>query len=444
MTRAGGRVAGAALAAVWAACGSTAQPHIERDDDAGPGVVIVKRTAGGVRLAEEVEPNDAAGHGQPLSPPGGVTATLASAADVDRVAVAADRAGWLAVAAAAPEGIDLVVELVGPGGALLARSDRGGAGVAEGMPNYPVEPGRYEVVVREYAPKRRRRKAPRTTPSPPYTLAVRWAPEPTELFEREPNAAERYARPVAIGGEVRGYIGWEGDKDRWLVPIDGAEPDEAVDIDVDGVDGVALQVAVSRAGSPVLQRAGAPGQALAIRSLALEAAGESPAPLALALTGKRSSFDEPYALRVSIRPLPYDAEAEPNDAPAQATPLAVEPGRSAGARRGALTPGDVDLYAVPVADARQQLDVAVEPASPGLDVAVALVLADGTVLGEADAGGPGAPDKLAGAGILPGARAFVRVQRKPGDASAADDVAPGYTVRWSLGAGGAIPRALVE
>jgi hypothetical protein len=422
-----------------AGCGDRNASRIERSEDAGAGVVIVKRTTGGVRLEVEVPPNDESGAAMSVPVPGGVTGHLDGAADVDRYRVTLAEPGWLSVVVEGIEGVDLVVEVAGADGVVVAHCDNGPALVSEGIPNVALDAGAHDVIVREFTNKK---ATPREGESPPYQLTIRPVPEPTDAREREPNDEPDQARPVLLGGEVQGYVGWRRDVDYWSVPTDDLGDDDALDIDIDGEPGVELHVDVLRGVDKLATRDGARGQALAVRGLRPGAGSDEP--LLVAITGRRSSFDEPYAMRVNKRQLRFDEEAEPNDAIATATPLAVEPGSPAGARTGTLTPGDVDVYAVPVAPARQSLSVTVEPRSPSLDVVVSVIASTGDALAEADAADKGGVEKLDGVGVVPNARAYVRVARKAGKDDGADDIAAAYSLRWSLVGDDVIPRNMLE
>jgi len=423
-------------AGLLAACGSRSAEKIERDDDAGAGVVIVRRTTDGVRLDQEVEPNDEAAAAMLVAVPGGVTGTLNGATDVDRYRVVTQTAGWLYAVVNGVPGVDLTLELVDADGESVAHADSGSTNVSEGIPNYPVAPGEYFVVIREFTRKKHKSRAGE---SEPYTLTMKWLAEPTDARETEPNASADKAKAVIVGGEVQGFLGWRADKDTWLIPVEG---EQAVDIDVDPVQGVDFKVTVSRGRQVLLVRSGARGQGIAVRGLLV---GQGEEPLLLSITSRRSSFDEAYSIRVVPRELSFDAEAEPNDSTGSATALAVEPGSPAGARKGYLTPGDTDFFAIPVAPARQTLSVSVEPGSPTLDVAVAIVTEAGDPIAEADAGGKGATEKLDGAGIAANVRTFLRIVRKPSSKDVdADDVAATYAVRWSVVGDDVIPRNLLE
>src|SRR5207244_2075368 len=95
--------------------------------------------------------------------------------DVDRYRIVVDKPGALAVTVSAIESHDLVLEIEDGGGNVIAKSDRPGTRVKEGVPNLGVTPGRYTAVVRA-APKKkpprparppRGRKPPPEPPAPP-------------------------------------------------------------------------------------------------------------------------------------------------------------------------------------------------------------------------------------------------------------------------------------
>jgi hypothetical protein len=97
-----------------------------------------------------------------------------------------------------------------------------------------------------------------------------------------------------------------------------------------------------------------------------------------------------------------------------------------------------------VAPARQSLSVTVEPRSPSLDVVVSVIASTGDALAEADAADKGGVEKLDGVGVVPNARAYVRVARKAGKDDGADDIAAAYSLRWSLVGDDVIPRNMLE
>jgi hypothetical protein len=403
------------LGVAASACGGKKdRPRLERHDGAAAVVVVDQR--GGVRLRPEVEPNDSDDTAMALPLPGGGSGELDGETDVDRYVVTVDQAGYVRATLSGIEGADLVLEIGAAGAKPIAVSDIGGALVDEGVPNLPVSAGRYVLAVREFVPKRRKPGAePRTGRSPAYGLTVALF-EPSAATEREPDDDLDTALPLALGGEVEGYVGWRGDVDVWTIPLEGFGPDDGLDVDVDGVAPVELRARiVDAAGATLLERRGGRGEALAVRGWMPGDAAD--ARYALVLDGRRSAFDRAYRVRAARRLIAIDEEIEPNDAPVSATPLAAEPGSPAGQRRGYLVRGDTDYYAVPAVVEPSGLALSVDRA-----VEVSVVDGAGAVLA--------APTReVAGLRVaLPaGVRAFVVLTRDGGD-----EVARAYTLRWSL------------
>ncbi len=153
--------------------------------------------------AEEREPNDGADVATPLAPGGGAHGRIEPDTDPDYYRIDVAEAGGLAVQLAAVTGVDLTLEIEDAGGTTLARSDRGAAGVGEGVPNLGVTPGRYTAIVRKKAapakkPPRPRRGAPAPAPEPPppaplYQITAQVAP-----FARGPSTSRTTtaARPT--------------------------------------------------------------------------------------------------------------------------------------------------------------------------------------------------------------------------------------------------------
>jgi hypothetical protein len=433
------------VALVIAAAGASACSSRPRQAtpgaDAGPAIVVVDRGASGVPLVAEQEPNDETA--QVITPPGGVKGTIDRAGDVDRFDVEVAQAGTLAVKLSGIADADLALELQDAAGAKLAVSDNGPANIGEGFPNYVVQPGKYRVVVSEFVKKAASPKKParakkgqpdaappepppgaRTTPSAPYQLEITLAPLPVAGEETEPNDTAAFASELALPGSGRGFAGWRKDKDYWKVPLAGVGEDEALSIDVDGVADVALRVAVLDGTEAVLlERQGKAGEAVALRNVAVRA-GEPHYYVTVSATA-RGNPDEKYELRAASAPLELDEETEPNDKPAQAGPLADIPS-DGGTRVGFLGRGDVDLYKLDPSDQPRELHLSVEPPA-GVDVVLSVVDDKGApVAASADAGGSGAPEKVQGVPVPPGATLYVKLAAKSGG-----DGAERYHLRWS-------------
>src|SRR6185436_14545476 len=91
--------------------------------------------------------------------------------DVDHYRIDVTQAGALSVMVAGLEGLDVVLEIEDASGNVIARSDRGGARIREGVPNLGVTPGRYTAVVQAKKPAPPKKKPPK-----------RAAPEPAKPF----------------------------------------------------------------------------------------------------------------------------------------------------------------------------------------------------------------------------------------------------------------------
>jgi hypothetical protein len=426
-----------ALCALLIVCGGAAgckggKARVHRSRDAGPSVEVVDPGKSGVPLVAEKEPNDKSP--QPLAMPGGVKGAIDGATDVDAYALTPSAPGTLALALATPPDADLVLELYDPAGAKIAASDNGPVGVAEGLPNVVLMPGTYKVVVREFVKKGQKPPKPRKGEKPPpdagatraaaaYTLEATLGPLPPDGEEREPNDTAAFAGEVKLPGSGRGFCGWRRDKDVWMVPLAGVGEDEALSVDVDGIAGVALRVAVLDGTEAVLlERQGATGEAVQLRNVA---AREGEPHYYVAVTCSKGNATEKYELRVASAPVELDEETEPNDTPAQAGPLSDIPG-AGGVRTGYLSRGDVDVYKLDPAAEPRALRVIVEPPE-SMDAILAVVDQDGKPLaGPADAAGKGKPETLQGVPVPANATVYVKLSAKPGN-----EASERYRLRWS-------------
>jgi hypothetical protein len=450
----------AALALALVACSSGAGPEElklgHRSKDAGPPVVIVDKIverATGPTVPEH-EPNDAKSGGQNVTLPLRLEGKIDGADDWDVFNLAVPSAGTLRVTLSAVDDADLVLEAQSATGELLAVSDNGPAKVAEAIPNLFVQPGTVRLVVHEYrkpAPKPKKGHAApasapaRTTPSGTYLLEATLGPPPvgaqavgdagrgeaTVVEEREPNNEAAFATELGLGATGRGYIGWKKDVDVWKVALEGVRDDDALAVDVDAVTGVALKVTVSDGtGATVLERRGATSAPLALRSVQIRP--DNPVYF-VAVSGDRPNADEQYALRVTTAPIVLDEESEPNDNPAQASPLADVPGAESGTRVGTLPAGDVDFYKLDAAAAPRTLAVTVTPPAT-VEVELSVLGSDGKtpVAGPAAGGKRGADAKLAAVAVAADAVVYVRVAARAG-ASGTER----YRLRWALAAAAA-------
>jgi hypothetical protein len=278
------------------------------------------------------------------------------------------------------------------------------------------------LVVHEFVKKRSREA--RTAPSSQYLLEVALAPVPAAGEELEPDDDPSYATELPLGGAGRGFIGWRDDVDVWKVPLDAAGDDAALSVDVDGVPGVALRVAVlDGVGARLVERQGRAGEPVAVRNVAVR---EDEAYYFVAVRARKANAEEQYVVRAQAVPFELDEESEPNDEPDRASPLADIPGADSGTRVGFLVRDDVDVFALePAGDARR-LSVTLDPPA-GVDGVLAVIDRAGKdLVPPAAAAKRGAPERITDVLVPPGAGVFVRVSVKAGESPTER-----YRLRWS-------------
>ncbi len=439
-------IAGMAMAG----CGdkTASQQHLGRSRDAAPPVVMVDRPGGsgpgGVasNLPVEREPNATAANAGPLAD--GVQGVLDGDTDVDAFVVTSPGPRMLTASLAAIAGIDTRLELRDKGFALIATSDRGGAGIGEGLASAPLDKGTYYVVVREIArPAGKKPAKPvpgsgsssgatgRVGRSPPYTLTARLVEDPEAGAEREPDDDPGAANDVSLIEPATGRLGWTGDVDVWKLSLEGLADGNGLDVAISAVPGVTLALAVTDAADRLRAAVtGLPGQPLVLRSLAPRLDPGEAAVHYLKVSGKPSNPDVAYTLTIGARLLDLDEEAEPNDKPATATPLRYG-AEDQGTMRGVLAAGEVDLFALSPSSGPRQLDATVDGVA-GLELVCEVVTAAGVALDKGDHGGVGAGED-ATAAIATGTAAYVRITAKP--SKKPQPPAP-YVLRWSSTYGG--------
>lgn len=384
--------------------------------------------AGHAGAIDEVEPNDADEVATPLPLGGTLRGKIEPDTDVDHVRLDVDKPGSLQVTLTGVEGQDLVLEIEDAGGNVIARSDRGGARVKEGIPNLGVTPGRYTLVVRQ-APKkkppaRRGRAAPEPAapPAAVYELTAQLV-TPPKGQEIEPDDDRGTANDLIVGDTVTGYVGWNGDADEWKLSVETLSEKNAIDIAVSQVEGVALELEVANAlGEPLVTRKGAKGAPLVIRDLMpVVAPGGAPF-YYVTVRGAPSNPETTYQLEVSAHVIATDGEIEPNDTIEK--PYAIPADRTV--VHGTWTPGDVDCYALGTTDQPRNVEVTIDPKGD-LDVAGELLVdgkpavdAKGKPVPPVNHAGKGGQEKLVGQ-VPAGAHAIVRIKGE-GAAEGAYDV----------------------
>jgi hypothetical protein len=431
-----------ALLSAAAACKGDEKRGLElASRDGGPPVVIVDEPVGGGApgpVEREVEPNDQRDQAAALRLPGGVSGALAGPDDIDFYRIEAGPARVVALrasgAAADEGGVDLVLELHDGDGKPIARSDRGPAGALEGLPNAPLaRDAAYFVSVGQFVKKGRSKKkkkkgaeteeaAASAGAASAYQLTIEMV-SPAAEEEAEPNDEAAEARPVLLGEERTGYLGWSKDQDVWKLSLEGFSGGFALDVAVDAVEGVPLALDLLAPDGRVLAaRKGQKDRGLQVRGLLPELG----VPFYLArVSSARSNPEQTYRLRPTSRSLTDTDEAEPNDDPEHAIAAGALGDGVTGERRGFLDGGDSDVYKFEVGREALGLTVSVEPPASA-DVVLRVLGPGGAELASADGGKAGQREEIAGLAVGRGEVRFVVVT-----GSALGDEADGYLLRWS-------------
>ncbi len=416
----------AALTA-FAACGKNRQ---KRSNDAAAVEVVTTpmiADAGSGATTDEVEPNDGDDVATPLALDASVRGKIEPDADADHYRIDIVEAGALALDLTAIEGVDLVLELEDAGGTLIARSDRGAARTREGVPNAPVTPGRYIVVVKSKKIVVPVKKGPRPKkgapvdagvpagPAPVYEVTAKLAPQVANA-EREPDDDRGTAIDLIVGDTVTGYVGWAGDADVWKLSVEMLSEKNAIDVDVSAVEGVALSAEIADGiGQPLVIRKGPRGGVLSLRGL-VPVVPEGTAPYHyLTIRGDRSNPETAYQLRVTAKVPGPDAELEPNDVLEKA--MAVQADRTV--VHATWTPGDIDCFVLAADPAVRTIDVTIDTPSES-DLSVEL-LVDGKVIAKAEHPGKGAAERVTGS-VPAGAMPVIRVRGTDASGEGAYDV----------------------
>jgi hypothetical protein len=405
-----------AVAAALAACGCGKKPtHRQAGDAAAVEVVtapVVPDGGAPGTMSDEVEPNDGNEVATVLPLGATVHGKIEPDTDVDRYRIDVTQAGALSVMVDGHDALDPVLEIEDASGTVIARSDRSGARIREGVPNLGVTPGRYTAVVtaKKPPPPAKKRTGKRPVPEParpaggPYEITATMV-APAAGFEHEPDDDRGEANDLIAGDTGSGYLGWSGDADVWKISVEPLSNKDALDIELSAVEGVALSLEISDGiGQSIATRKGARGAALAVRGLVPNPSMLQGAPPFYYLTvrGDRSNPETAYQLRVAAKPLAPDSEVEPNDTPETATSMADRK-----SLRAHWSTGDVDCFAVPLADAARTFDVSIDTPRD-LDLAIDLLI-DGKLMEKVDHPGKGAAEKLVMT-VPAGAHAVIRVR----------------------------------
>ncbi len=429
--------------AVGSACGNKSRQ--KRAGDAAPVEVVPQPQggdagAGSGASADEVEPNDGEDVATPVPLGTTLRGRIEPETDADFYKLDLVDAGALALDLTAVDGVDLTLEVLDAGGTPIARSDRGGVHVREGVPNLGVTPGRYTVVVRakklppakpakaQPAPKKGQPKpkkgaaaaaatdagAAAISAAPVYEITAKLV-TPAAGAEREPDDDRGTANDLIVGDNASGFVGWTGDADVWKLSVEALSANNVVDVEISAVEGVALTLELADGvGHVLLSRKAPKGAALIVRGLvSVVPAGAAPYHY-LTVKGDRSNPETPYQLRVSEKVPAQDAEVEPDDAPDHAMPFADRT-----VVHGTWAPGDLDFYALPVEQAARTVEITIDtPADADLS---AEVLIDGKPAGKGDRPGKGAQEKFTAA-IPAGVSALLKVRGTDSSAEGTYDI----------------------
>ncbi len=391
---------------------------------ATPAVPVGKLAATGVRAAE-AEPNNDPKSAQALAAPMLVAGTLSDATDVDMYAFTVDKPSVVAFTAVSAG--DLVVELRDGAGTIVAKSDRGGNAVAEGVPNFPVAKGRYVIAVKAFrkAEPAKSKTAKPSNPKPAETAAVGVSAPPasavpyelqatltatgataTTGVELEPNLDAGTANDLFIGEAATGYLGWTGDVDVWKLSVEGLAARNALDFELSAVEGVTPTITILDAvGRPLAQRAGSKGRMLAIRNVVPVVGTNVPPFFFVAVSAERSNPQLAYRLSVVARVLGGNEELEPNDGNLTAQPLQL--GQKIAA---SWQLGDADSFVIAAEPISRRVTISITP-TQGADLVGEVLVANQAVV-EFNHHGNGGSETV-DVDLPAGAETFVHVHGNP-------------------------------
>jgi hypothetical protein len=411
-----------AIALALCACGSKKKQ--KRTGDAAP-VIVVKAPVfdGGVPgSVEEIEPNDGADVATPIAIGATARGKIEPETDADYYRIDVTEASALSVLTNMVDA-DLTVDIEDGSGTIIARSDRGGARIREGVPNLAVSPGRYTAIVRKKPPPPVKKPKPKKGHPPPaggqpggspaagsapavppvaYEIAVALV-QPAANTEREPDDDRGTANDLIVGDQAQGLIGWTGDVDIWKLSVEALSAKNSIEIEVGAVDGVALSLELADGvGAPLLARKAPRGQPLVVKNVLPVVPSGAPPFHYLTIRGDKSNPETHYTLRVTAGSVEPEQEIEPDDTAEKPMPFPSDRTRL----DGTWSAGDTDYYAIAADVNPRTVDVDVAPSE--VDLAVDLLI-DGKVIAKSETPGKGQKEKLT-AQIPASAKALVRVR----------------------------------
>jgi hypothetical protein len=298
--------------------------------------------AAAVAAATETEPNDTFAKANALALGQPMEGRMSSPRDVDHFRVVSPHPrGILRAELSGVPGLDLALSLfqVSPKRE-LARADNGGAGEGELLPNVGVGAGEYILAVRQAGKSRGQSDTP-------YRLTVAIEPA-ADGDEREPNDQRADAQEIEPGKPVRGLFGKKFDVDWYKLVLPALTKDNILKVEVSGVRSTPwMKLAVlDEIEAPLKDTTVTKGAPAQLSNLHVKAGQK--ALYILVRAGKAFDPQERYTLQATLSEAgDSPTEHEPNDRPAQATP--IQPGTAV---KGTISPrGDEDWYAVEVPSA---------------------------------------------------------------------------------------------
>jgi hypothetical protein len=420
----------AALFALVACAGCSNKPTHKRTGDAAAVEVVTSPALpdAGVHGAtsDEIEPNDGDDVATTLALGATVRGAIDPDGDVDHYRIDVAQAGALSVMVDGRDALDVVLEIADATGAVVARSDRGGVRIREGVPNLGVTAGRYTAVVQAKKPPPPPKKKPSrraVVPEPvkpsggPYELTASVVVTGAAAgAEHEPDDDRGQANELIAGDTGTGLIGWTGDTDVWKVSIEALSAKNALDVELSAVDGAALSVEIANGiGQVITTRKGARGKPLVVRGFVPVVPAGAPPFHYVTVRADRSNPETAYQLRVTAKVTAPDAEIEPNDTPETAVAFPADR-KSLHAQ---WSTGDVDCFTVAVEDVARTLDISIDTPNE-LDLGID-VLVDGKLIAKVNHPGKGAAEKVSAA-IPAGAHAVIRIRGTDTDGDTAYDL----------------------
>jgi hypothetical protein len=325
----------------------------------------------------EREPNGDSKQAQPIAS-AVIAGQLSNADDVDMYALTVTEKSHVNIAASSLG--DLVITVRDAAGKVVAKSDRGGAKVQEGMPNLALDSGRYTIGVTTFvqADKKAKvdkakdkRKADKAIENEPnknsalnasigYELSAGLSTTPPVAgAEFESNGEPATSNELFLGDSVTGYVGWANDVDVWKLSTEGLAARNAIDVEVSGVDGLQLSLMVADAvGRPMTSKQSAKGRGLTISGLVPTVTTNAPPFCLVFVRADRSNPVNQYRLVVKARLLSSNDEQEPNDTDDSAQPMTVD---AESALVATISGDDVDSYSVAPASRSRSLKVTTTP-----------------------------------------------------------------------------------